>query len=258
MGTGRDPAPDPGGGLPLRLVSWNVHELADDRAALARVLLAAAADLVCLQEAPTRLLTASRLPALAAACGLRVCAAGRAGAGTAVLVSPRPDVLAAGVRALPVPLWRGRRPVRRRGAAEVLLRVPGPGGWSPPVGVRSVHLGLDAGERLDHCRRLQDLDTAGASVLAGAGERVVVAGDLNEGPEGSAQRFLRERLRDPLGAASAPATFPARHPRRRIDAVLVGAGLGVRDAGEVAAPAADLVVATDHRPVRADLLVPPA
>ena len=42
--------------VPLRVVSYNVRELADDTAALARVLRAAAPDVVCLQEAPTRVL----------------------------------------------------------------------------------------------------------------------------------------------------------------------------------------------------------
>ncbi|PPK95282.1 endonuclease/exonuclease/phosphatase family metal-dependent hydrolase [Kineococcus xinjiangensis] len=244
--------------MPLRVLSYNVHELADDTAALARVLLAAAPDVVCLQEAPTRLLTASRLQDLAAATGLWVCAAGRAGAGAALLVSGRVDVRDAQVRALPVPLLRRGVPVRRRGWAEALVRVLGPQGWSQPVGVRSVHLGLDPAERLDHCWRLAAQDDTGSSLLATAGERVVVAGDLNEEPDGAAQRFLRSRLTDPLGEAPRPATFSARRPRRRIDAVLLGPGLAVADAGEVAAAEADLVVASDHRPVRVDLLVPAA
>ena len=242
----------------LRVLSYNVRELADDTAALARVLRAAAPDVVCLQEAPTRLLTAPRLGALAAATGLQVAATGRAGAGAALLVSERVRVERAAVRALPVPLVRRWRPVRRRGCAEALVRVRADGGWSAPVGVRSVHLGLDAGERLDHCRRLADLDDAGGSLPAAAGDRIVVAGDLNEPPDGPAQRFLRARLADPLGAGPHPPTFPARRPRRRIDAVLVGPGLRVVDAGAVEAPEEDLAAATDHRPVRADLLVPAA
>ncbi|GAB7191192.1 endonuclease/exonuclease/phosphatase family protein [Kineococcus sp. NUM-3379] len=241
-------------GAPLRVVTYNVHELADDTAALVRVLRAAAADVVCVQEAPTGVLRARRLAAVAAAAGLRVCAAGRAGAGTALLVSGRVEVLAARVRSLPVPLLRAGRPVRRRGCAEALLRPAGEAGGAVPVAVRSVHLGLDVGERLAHCGRL----LAAEGPLAAAGDRLVVAGDLNEAPDGAAQRALRVRLADPLGEAARPATFPARAPRHRIDVVLVGPGLPVVGAGAVEAAEADLRAATDHLPVRADLLVPRA
>ncbi|WP_432484309.1 endonuclease/exonuclease/phosphatase family protein [Kineococcus esterisolvens] len=256
-------APAGGAGARLRVVTCNVRELLDDGRALREVLRAADADVACLQEVPTHPLAAHRLGDLAADTGLWVVAAGRAGAGTAVLAAGRVDVRAAGVRALPTPRLRGRRPVRRRGTAEAVVRVlagaavPGAPVWSVPVLVRSVHLGLDPGERVEHALRLVPPALPGAACAPWAGAPLVVAGDLNEGPRGRAGAVLRARLPDVAEAAGAGgdfATFPARAPRRRIDVVLADARLG---AGAVRTPAVErAAAATDHLAVVADLLVP--
>ncbi|WP_432495105.1 endonuclease/exonuclease/phosphatase family protein [Kineococcus auxinigenes] len=244
------PAGDGTGRTPLRVATCNVRELLDDSRALREVLRAAAADVLCLQEVPTHPLAAHRLGDLAADAGLQVVAAGRAGAGTAVLAAGRVDVRAAAVRALPTPRLRARRPVRRRGTAEALVRVVAGAGWSVPVLVRSVHLGLDAAERVDHALRL--LPDAGA---AGRGAPLVLAGDLNEEPGGPARAVLTSRLSDAAElAGGAFATFPARAPRRRIDAVLADGRLAVTAVGTPGVQGA--AAATDHLAVVADLLVP--
>ncbi len=85
----------------------------------------------------------------------------------------------------------------------------------------------------------------------------VVAGDLNEAPGGPAWRVLTAGLAD--GAAEVgvegSATFPARGPRQRIDAVLATAAfVSVRVPGiEDGVDPAELATASDHLPVVADL-----
>jgi len=70
-------------------MSYNVHDLLDDRAAAARVVRAVAPDVLCLQEVPRRLTTELRLPPFARDCRL-VWRRGRLGTGgTAVLTAPR-------------------------------------------------------------------------------------------------------------------------------------------------------------------------
>ncbi|WP_432546704.1 endonuclease/exonuclease/phosphatase family protein [Kineococcus sp. SYSU DK004] len=237
----------------LRVATVNVRELLDDGRALRRVLGVVAADVVCVQEAPVHPLAVHRLGDLAAAAGLWVTAAGRAGAGTAVLTAARVDVRAADVLPLPTPRWRHRRPVRARGAAEVVVRVPLGASWSLPVRVTSVHLGLDAAEREEQADVL----------LARGGDEpqvpAVLAGDLNEGPDGPVRVRLATVLADAAQVAGATAaTFPARAPRSRLDVVLADRRLGVAGAGTADVPAAVAAAATDHLAVVADLLVPGA
>ncbi|PRY17494.1 endonuclease/exonuclease/phosphatase family protein [Kineococcus rhizosphaerae] len=239
----------------LRVATFNVRELLDDTLAVREVLRAARADVVCLQEVPTLLFAGHRLGDLAADTGLWVTAAGAAGAGTAILTAARVDVRAAGVRALPTARRRGWKPVRRRGTAEAAVRVPLAGGWSVDVLVRSVHLGLDDGERFDHVTRLLPGTPVGGPLEPWSDAPAVLAGDLNEEPGGAVHRRLSTVLLDAAEAVGTPApTFPARSPRRRLDAVLVDRLLSVTS---VSTPG-EHPGASDHLPVLADLLVPAA
>lgn len=248
--------PDPEGPAlaRMRVATVNVRELLDDTFALRDLLRIAAADVVCLQEVPTFGLVGHRLGELAADTGLWLAAWGRAGAGTAVLAAARVDVRAGAVRELPTPRWRDRRPVRRRGTAEAVVRVPLAGGWSREVLVRSVHLGLEAGERSDHVARLAPGTSVPGACGAWSDAPLVMAGDLNEEPGGAVHQRL---CRDLVDAAEVVGqefpTFPARAPRRRLDLVLVDRRLSVTS---VSTPAGDAAAASDHLAVVADLLVP--
>ncbi|MGL5858696.1 MAG: endonuclease/exonuclease/phosphatase family protein [Angustibacter sp.] len=240
----------------LRVLSYNMHDLLDDREALARVLRACQADVVCAQEAPRRLVTWRRLRQahrLARRAGLDLVCGGRGSGGAAVLVAPDVEVVAAQAVRLPVrPWWR-----RSRGYATATVRVPG----GPVVRVVSVHLGLTARERADHVHRI-------VAWLRGQAESaLVVAGDLNESPDGPSWRafgpLLRDAVQDVAGAdmgATAP-TFPAGGPRRRIDGVLVSQQVQVDSVRAGAAilgvRADDLRQASDHLPVSADLRLAP-
>ena len=227
-------------GASLRVLSYNVRSLRDDPGAVVRVIRRCDPDVVCVQEAPRFLGWRRRARRLATATGLRVVTGGRPAGAMLLLARPELRVL----RSYDVLLTK-RPGLHQRGLAVGVLEVAG-----RTVAVASMHLDLDPGERVRHvAEAFGVLDGLGASEL-------VLAGDVNEGPEGAAWRALTARLRD--GWAVAPRgsgpTFPARRPRRRIDGVFVSAGLRVDGCG--VPDVAELAEASDHCPVLADLSLP--
>lgn len=230
----------PGAVTTMRVLTWNVRNHLGDPLALERVLRDARPDVTCLQEVTRWPFSRFRLRRLAARCGLVFVCGGRASAGTAVLTSTRVDVLGSAATRLPVSGWR----TRPRGTASALVGLPG----SHPTRVASIHLGLDAAERARHV-------TAFAGQLAD-GVPTVVAGDLNEQPGGPSWGALQRHLGD--AAPDGESTFPAAYPRSRIDAVLADPRLGVVAAGwPDGVSEADVVAASDHRPVLAVLVLLP-
>jgi endonuclease/exonuclease/phosphatase family metal-dependent hydrolase len=121
-----------------------------------------------------------------------------------------------------------------------VIRVASPG--HQPVVVASVHLSLDAAERERHAGEILRTLSAGGPV--------VLAGDLNEGDTGRAWQLFASPLR--LVSPTTP-TFPARNPRRLLDVVFASPDLAVLPHRPVDLDEADLVAATDHRPVWVDL-----
>jgi endonuclease/exonuclease/phosphatase family metal-dependent hydrolase len=248
----------------LRLVSYNVHDLRDDRDAVAHVLRSMRSDVALLQEVPRRWFERPRVSRLARECGLRWSSGGRPSGGTAVFVSRRVDLVAATAFRLPV-----RGPfTRTRGAAFATVELGG-----ARLTAVSVHLPLQPAQRVSHARIVRARLAAHPPTGSGP-TSLVVAGDLNEPPGGPAWAVLGAGLRDAAasdGREPAP-TFTARRPERRIDAVLVGPGARV---GSVRVPGAavgtdrgaggdgpwpdvtlqDLWSASDHLPVVVDLLL---
>jgi len=223
----------------LRVMSYNLHDLRDDRAAAVRNVRAVDPDVLCLQEVPRRLTTEIRLPPFARACGM-VWHRRRLGTGgTAVLTSPRLVVHGVTTGRLPV-----RFPHRTRGYAGATVSLPGSAPRAVPVTVVSVHLSLGAAERAAHA----------AVVLQSLGERAVVAGDLNEGPGGTAYDLVAARY--PAVTAGQP-TFPAQGPTAPLDAVFADRELRVVPSAPVAVEESDLRAGSDHRPVWVDLDVSP-
>jgi endonuclease/exonuclease/phosphatase family metal-dependent hydrolase len=110
----------------------------------------------------------------------------------------------------------------------------------------SAHLGLAPRERELHARELTDW-------LGGIEGAVVLGVDLNEGPGSAAARWLGERWFDAFGhAGRGPGdSFPARVPIARIDFLYVSEAIRPLKAWVSTAP--DVVTASDHRPVIADL-----
>jgi endonuclease/exonuclease/phosphatase family metal-dependent hydrolase len=114
----------------------------------------------------------------------------------------------------------------------------------------SAHLGLSPHEREAHARELTDW-------LAGVEGPVVLGLDLNESPEAPAARWLAGRVFDAFGhAGRGPGeTFPARVPTARIDYVFVSED--IRPLRSWVSTAPDVVTASDHRPVIAELELEP-
>jgi endonuclease/exonuclease/phosphatase family metal-dependent hydrolase len=239
----------------LRVVSWNLHGLRDDRAAAYRVLRALRGDVVFLQEAPRRPMapgSRGRLAGLARLTGLQVVGGGRSAAGDALLVSPRVQVDESEEVRLLAPRWwpTGRQvaglPVPRlrigeqRGAVLATVRLPG----GSPLVVACVHLSLDQGERVRHARAIVE-------AVRRRGLPVVIGGDLNERPGGPAWAVLAEVAPDPVPEAGP--TYSARDLQDRIDAVLTSPGLSVVGYGDAGVDVADARRASDHWPVIADL-----
>jgi endonuclease/exonuclease/phosphatase family metal-dependent hydrolase len=223
----------------LRVASYNLRDLKDDSDAAARVVRAIDPDVLCLQEVPRHLLSAHRIASFVARCGLFWSGGHRGSGGTTVASSLRMDVT--GVQHRPLKVARLQR---ERGYAVSQVRLPG----HPAVSFVSIHLSLDARERATHAATV-------LNALPGDGP-LVVAGDLNEGPDGQAWTAIAGRLR--VASADAP-TFPAGTPRHRLDVIFASPALSVvpsgirdiRDTDEL--DLADLVAATDHLPVWVDL-----
>jgi endonuclease/exonuclease/phosphatase family metal-dependent hydrolase len=110
----------------------------------------------------------------------------------------------------------------------------------------SVHLGLAPGERERHSRELMDF-------LGTTDGHLILGGDLNEGPEGAAARWVADRLFDlfaEVGDGSGE-TFPALGPTARIDYLFASDGIRGTAAW---VPAGSAVSGfSDHLPVMAEV-----
>lgn len=240
------------GSAVVRVLSYNVRSLRDDRAALSRVIRGCDPDVVCLQEAPRFFRWRQHTRDLASDCGLLWVAGGRPASGPAVLTSLRPWVERTEDVLLP------RTPgLHQRGFAVAVLRIA-----AVRFTVLSCHLSLATAERYTQAGKLREtLESAG-------GRYAVAAGDVNETPRGRSWRRLTEDRDDSVGLRDAHAVAPwstsytseARTPRQRIDGIftsphveVLGCGVpetlpGVREA--------DMAAATDHLPVLAALRFP--
>jgi endonuclease/exonuclease/phosphatase family metal-dependent hydrolase len=232
---------------PLRIVSYNLHKLADDQTALRTVISALRPDVLVAQEGTPRLRWRPAGAKLARECGLVHVAGGRDAAGTLILTSLRVDVSTAFVERFPVPRF-----VQARGVVGVAIQAAG-----LRLAVLGSHFDLDEQRRLRHTGRL----LAAAESFAGtAGVPFVIAADTNELPGAACWQQMRATgLVDAAGLDGTP-TFPASQPRARIDAVLVPPSVRVAGyaVGAAALPADMdphlLARASDHLPVVVDLL----
>jgi endonuclease/exonuclease/phosphatase family metal-dependent hydrolase len=221
----------------LRVLSYNVRGLRDDRAALAEVVRAADPDVVCVQEAPKYLRWRAKCAALAREWGLLYVAGGGSTGGTALFVHLRLDVS----EPRDIALSRQWGWPDRGVASAVVSR----GGAR--LAVASLHLPLDAHERQRHAQRA-------TVVLAGHGPAPwLAAGDLNETPTGPSWQALRDgglRDLDP----TCPPTFPALRPTKRLDVIL--ATQDVELVEQRVLDGAAVTRASDHRPLLAVVRLP--
>lgn len=224
-------------GVPLRVLSYNVHGLRDDRAALTGLVRDLAPDVVVVQEAPRRFRWRSKCAALANDFGLVVAAGGQPSLGNLILVSLRVRVHEQWN--LRYPLIPGRH---LRGAAFARCSVRG-----AQFTVSGSHLATDARERPDQAARWKE-------ALSAVEGSLIAAGDLNEGPGGGAWRTVADGLTDTAGAVSPALTFPATLPRLRLDGLFVSPGIVVERYEVVETEQARR--ASDHLPVLAELALP--
>lgn len=223
--------------MTLRIASYNVRALQDDVSALVRTIRAIDPDVLCLQEVPRIPPVATRITDLARRSGLVWSGRSQRAGQTSVLTNLRTNVLSVEHHRLPT--------VRRGDSRGFAVTRVAPFGHAP-VSVVSVHLSLDAPERVRHAREiLASLDRLPGPAL--------LAGDLNEQEDGEAWQLFGQRMRMVGPAAS---TFPAAHPDRLLDVVFATPDVTVLPHQEVPWHYEDLVSGTDHRPVWVDIDVP--
>jgi len=217
----------------IRVLSYNIRALRDDADAVSAVMRVCAPDIVCVQEAPRFLRWRSKRAAIARKAGLVVATADRP-AGLMILVSMRTQVVSTSFRLL------SKSPsLHQRAVCSAAVRVGG-----VRLDVASVHLSLDADERRRHLPELW-------SALPSDHTSLVVAADVNEGPEGVVWGELASTLRDAGGGN----TYSATSPHKRIDGIFVGSGLEVVECRAVDdVPGVER--ASDHLPVLAVLRPP--
>jgi endonuclease/exonuclease/phosphatase family metal-dependent hydrolase len=230
----------------IRLLSYNLRSLRDDKKALVRIIRALRPDIACFQEMPRFFRWREKRRTLAGQCELEEEGATRRAAGLAVYTGPGVRVLHREHRLL----TRVPR-LHRRGVALAVVEVGG-----VRLVAASTHLDLHdtarrahAGQVLSSIGRLRTAYDAPA----------VIAGDINEPPGGAAWTLLARPFPD--AHAIAPAgdgdTYSAVYPRRRIDGVFADPTIRVIGCGVPIEPSqiGDYALATDHRPVLAELEV---
>ncbi|MCA1822998.1 MAG: endonuclease/exonuclease/phosphatase family protein [Mycobacteriales bacterium] len=221
----------------VRVLTYNVRSLRDDARAVARVIRSADPDVVCLQEVPRFLFARRKARRLARRARLQIVTGGRDSGATMVLA--RRGIRVVATRTVRLSKRRG---LHQRGLAMAVLDLPAAGRTL----VVSTHMSLDADERAIHLLEI-------VSELRRATIPVILAGDLNETPDGPVWHALAERYVDAwaLAGTAAGFTFSAGHPRQRIDAIFVADLEPARasvQTGELASRASDhLALAVDCR-----------
>ncbi len=226
----------------IRLLSYNVRSMRDDRAALGRVIRSAEPDVVLVQEAPRFLRWRSLCAELARRSNLVVAGGGRGAAANLILCSLSVDVQASD----DVLFSRDPR-LHQRGTAIAVLRYRG-----ASFAVAGVHLDLAAQPRLRH---VSELESAIAARVP-ADVPTVVGGDMNDVPGSATWAALNETRRDAFAEAGVGGGFTssAARPRRRIDAIFADPRITVRAARVI--DHGDAAAASDHLPVLAELELP--
>lgn len=221
----------------IRVVTYNVGAGLDVGAA-GEVLAALQPTVVCVLEAPST----AKLKRLARPARLEIAARfGRRGSGTAVLVAPHLHVLAK----VGVPLTTSRD-VPRREATHTIVSIGG-----TRLSVTAVQLGLRPEVRR---RNLDELTAMLDSVEA----LTIVGGDLNESPRGPVATALAGRYQDAHATAGVGSglTYPTTDLSIRQDFVFVDQRFGVDRCFSPFDPPVE--VASQHRPVAVDLVLPSA
>jgi endonuclease/exonuclease/phosphatase family metal-dependent hydrolase len=220
----------------VRVMTYNILLGGRRGQPLYDVLRAVAPEVLLVNESPKRPLLAGRdCRRLAAKGGMRYVVGGRSAGSNMVAVATGVGVKSSSAVVLPQPFGQPRR-----GIASAQLHVEG-----RLLGVVSCHLSLDPQRRRVEVARVVEV----ARSLRGP---VVVAGDLNERPDGPSWTALRAAGFVDVGDRSWR-TFPSDLPEKRLDALLVRGEARVLSHGDPGVDPDLLARASDHRPVLAVL-----
>lgn len=222
----------------LRLLTYNVRSMRDDRAALARVIAGSGADVVCVQEAPRFLRWRSTCASLARTSAMVVVSGGRPAAANLILSTLSVDVVST------ADILFSKDPgMHQRGAALAVLRLHG-----VTFAVAGTHLDTRPEPRLRH---IDELDAAIARHVP-PDVPTIVAGDVNDRVGSAAWDALTRGRVDAFTAADGPIlTSTARQPHQTIDGIFVDARLSVRRTTVIRND--DTAAASDHLPVLAEI-----
>ncbi|NMO53104.1 endonuclease [Actinoplanes sp. TBRC 11911] len=215
-------------------MSYNVHGLKDDRAALISLIRECAPDVLIVQEAPRRWRWRHKCAALADDTGLLFAAGGMPALGNLLLVDMR--VRVHDTWCVRYPLTPGRH---MRGAVFARASVHG-----ASFTLSGSHLATDPAERPAQAALWKES-------LAALEGPVIAAGDLNEGPGGGAWRTVGDGL---VSSQGGQPTFPATLPARLIDGLFVSPDITIEKYEVVESELARR--GSDHLPVLADLSLP--
>ena len=223
----------------LRLLTYNVRSMRDDRDALGRVIRSAEPDVVLVQESPRFARWRSLCAELARRSNLVVVSGGRPAGSNLILSTLGIDV----VSHAEVLFTRDPR-LHRRGTAIATLTKGG-----ARFAVAGIHLDLVEQPRLRHVGELEQALAAHVDDDV----PVVVAGDVNDVPGSPVWQALAKNRQDAFAVAGQGDGFTssAIDPVRRIDAAFVDQRLTVTGARVL--DGADVERATDHRPVLVEL-----
>ena len=227
----------------VRVLTYNVRSLRDDRAALARVVRSCAPDVVCVQESPRFFGWKRAARTMAASFGLKVVAGGADASGNLLLAGPNVKVEDTEVLYL-----EHRRGYHLRGLALAALKI-----GASRLTVAGTHLSMNleqrvhqAGEVLGHLDGFAERNRTRSRILAG---------DFNSHPGSVEWTIITDRLADAWTVAPMGAEFTStgKNPYQRLDAVFVSRDIDVVRAGVPTdlVSQADTAVATDHLPVLA-------
>lgn len=220
----------------LRVLTYNVHGLRDDRHALTSVVREAAPDIVIVQEAPRRFRWRTKCAELAHSWGMVYAAGGLPALGNLIVTTQRIRVHQ--TWCLRYPLTPGRH---LRGAAFARCSVAGSDGHELSFVVAGTHLATDDAERPGQAR-------AFANAVQAVTDPVIVGLDVNETAGGPSWTIVADGRTDTAAApGAARPTFPAARPTRRLDAVFIDPRWTVVAYEVIATESA--VAASDHLPV---------
>lgn len=223
----------------LRVLTYNLRSMRSDGAAVVRVIRDARADVVCVQEAPKWFRWRARCAALARESGM-VLVSGGIGSGNNILMCD----IKIDVRQTRDILLTRKTGLHQRGVSSAVCRLAG-----AEFLVATVHLDLDADERRKHVDELLERLSWSAAPL-------ILGGDVNEQPAEPAFAELARRLVDVAAATGTgdQGTSNQLHANRRIDGLFVDQRISPVACRAIDSD--DVRIASDHRPVVADLDLP--